>query len=151
MPRYSNTSKARLETCSDNLQDLFNRVIEHYDCSIIEGHRDRVRQNELKFLGRTKVSWPDSKHNSSPSKATDAAPYAKGRGIPWPKLPEDWTDPKQRASYINDMAAFYHFAGYVEGIAIQMGIKIRWGGDWDRDHDFTDQSFNDLVHFEDHT
>ena len=40
------------------------------------------------------------------------------------------------------------FAGYVQGVAEQLGIKIRWGGDWDSDFDFKDQTFNDLVHFE---
>ena len=35
------------------------------------------------------------------------------------------------------------------GVAAAEGIKIRWGGDWDRDNDLADQSFNDLVHFED--
>ena len=34
------------------------------------------------------------------------------------------------------------------GVASQMGIKIRWGGDWDRDTDLSDNRFNDLPHFE---
>lgn len=36
------------------------------------------------------------------------------------------------------------------GTADQIGLtgRIRWGGDWDRDHDVKDQTFNDLVHFE---
>jgi peptidoglycan L-alanyl-D-glutamate endopeptidase CwlK len=25
---------------------------------------------------------------------------------------------------------------------------IRWGGDWDGDQDFRDQTFDDLAHFE---
>jgi len=31
-----------------------------------------------------------------------------------------------------------------------MEIPIRWGGDWDRDHCLSDQSFDDLVHFATH-
>jgi len=34
------------------------------------------------------------------------------------------------------------------GVASQMGIKIRWGGDWDSDGSVCDNKFNDLVHFE---
>jgi peptidoglycan L-alanyl-D-glutamate endopeptidase CwlK len=34
------------------------------------------------------------------------------------------------------------------GIAAKMGIKIRWGGDWDRDEELHDQTFFDLPHFE---
>jgi hypothetical protein len=29
-----------------------------------------------------------------------------------------------------------------------MGIKIRWGGDWDMDTETKDNNFDDLVHFE---
>jgi peptidoglycan L-alanyl-D-glutamate endopeptidase CwlK len=29
-----------------------------------------------------------------------------------------------------------------------MGIKIRWGGDWDSDGDINDNRFDDLVHVE---
>jgi len=32
--------------------------------------------------------------------------------------------------------------------AEKRGIELRWGGDWDRDGDTTDQTFNDLPHFE---
>jgi hypothetical protein len=33
-------------------------------------------------------------------------------------------------------------------IAKRKGIELRWGGDWDRDGDRFDQSFNDLPHVE---
>ena len=62
-----------------------------------------------------------------PSLAIDAAPS-----------PIDW----------NDRERFFYFAGVVKGVAEEMGIKIRWGGDWDGDNDFDDQTFDDLVHFE---
>lgn len=107
-----------------------------------------VQQNAYFFQGRSKVVWPNGAHNKNPSEAVDAAPYLPGRGIPWPKPPEDWTDSSQRSAYIKDLCQFYHFAGYVEGMAEGGGIKIRFGGDWDRDHDFRDQTFDDLVHFE---
>jgi peptidoglycan L-alanyl-D-glutamate endopeptidase CwlK len=30
-----------------------------------------------------------------------------------------------------------------------LGVKLRWGGNWDRDGEpVTDQDFQDLVHFE---
>ena len=59
--------------------------------------------------------------------ALDAAP-----------CPIDWEDAKR----------FYLFAGFVLGIARQLGIKLRWGGDWDGDFTWRDQKFHDLVHFE---
>ncbi len=58
------------------------------------------------------------------------------------------------APYLNggvswDSRHCLYFAGLVMGIAKQMDIEIRWGGDWDRDNEpVTDQEFQDLVHFE---
>jgi hypothetical protein len=36
----------------------------------------------------------------------------------------------------------------LRGIAHEMGVKIRWGGDWDSDGEIKDNSFDDLVHVE---
>jgi len=129
MPKYGKISKARLATCDPRLQKVFNEVIKHWDCSILEGTRSEKRQNELynAVPRKSKVKWPNSKHNSSPSKAADVAPF-----------PLDWEDTER----------FYAFSGFVIGIATSMGITLRWGGDWDSDRDFKDQTFNDLPHFE---
>ena len=48
----------------------------------------------------------------------------------------------------NDKIRFYHFAGYVLGVAKTLGIKIRWGGDWNSNLNFKDEKFMDLPHFE---
>lgn len=127
MARFSEKSLERLKTCHPDLQILFKSVVEKYDCSILEGHRGQQRQDDLLAEGRTKVEFPNSKHNSLPSMAVDVAPY-----------PVDW----------NTKERFYHFAGYVLAVARTMGIKIRWGGDWDGDLTFKDQTFHDLPHFE---
>jgi len=129
MPKYSQRSLARLKECDDRLVTLFMNVIKKYDCSILVGHRSEADQNEAYDQRRSKVQWPDSKHNKKPSLAVDAVRYE--RGI-------DWDDTK----------GHYHFAGYVKGIADAMGISIRCGCDWDGDNQLKDQSFNDLIHFE---
>lgn len=148
MPAYSNASQTRLEECSRFLKDLFRTVVIKYDCSILTGHRGEVEQNEKFAQKLSKVRWPDGKHNKIPSEAADVGPYIPGRNIPWPKTPDDWNDNTQRNNYIKDMMQFAHFAGYVQGTANSMGREIRWGGDWDRDHDLRDNKFDDLVHFE---
>lgn len=127
MPAFSARSRAQLETCDQRIQDIFNRVIDTVDCTIIEGHRDEERQNEMFRTGKSQLRWPASKHNSSPSLAVDVAAY-----------PIDWKD-RERATL---------FAGYVLGIAENMGVRLRWGGDWNRDWQVTDNSFDDLWHFE---
>jgi peptidoglycan L-alanyl-D-glutamate endopeptidase CwlK len=131
MPEFSTNSMKQLDTCDFKLQALFHKVIMLRDCTIIEGHRDAERQNEMVRQGRSKLSWPDSRHNSSPSRAVDVGPYYPGEGIPW--------DDRQR---------FIFFAGYVFGVADDLRIPVRWGGDWDSDLTFTDQSFHDLPHWE---
>ena len=127
MAKYSKHSKKQLKTCHEDLQKLFNEVIKHWDCTVIEGTRDEETQNEYFRTRRSKKQWPNSKHNSTPSKAVDVAP-----------CPIDW----------EDLQRFYAFSGFVIGIATSMGITLRWGGDWDSDRDFKDQNFNDLPHFE---
>ena len=127
MAKFSTTSKQRLSTCHTDLQRLFAEVIKYYNCKVIEGHRTEQRQQEL-FESGDNVTWTTkSKHLHDPSDAVDVAPY-----------PIDW----------KDTVRFYHFGGFVLGIAQSMGLDIRWGGDWDGDTDLHDQKHMDLVHFE---
>lgn len=132
MPEFSKISEDRLITCHHDLQRLFREVVKNYDCRILCGHRGQAEQDRLFRVNASKVQFPNSKHNSSPAMAVDVAPYFQE----YPHL--RWTD----------YNSFYNFIGYVEATANMMGIKIRSGGDWDSDHDFSDQKFNDLVHFE---
>lgn len=127
MPHFGRRSLHQLRTCDPWLQRLFERVVLQYDCSILIGHRGETAQHEAFVAGKSEKDWPDGEHNQYPSKAVDVAPW-----------PIDWEDRKR----------FYHFGGYVLGVAEVLAIPIRWGGDWDRDYDLDDQDFNDLVHFE---
>lgn len=102
-------------------------MTQHFECTVLEGHRGQEAQEEAVRTGRSKVSYPNGKHNSLPSKAVDVAPY-----------PIDWKDEKR----------FCYFAGVVVEKARAMGITLRWGGDWNRNTDLKDQSFHDLPHFE---
>lgn len=127
MFHFSASSKRHLSTCDERLQRVFNNVIDHYDCTIICGHRNEAAQTLAFESGKSKLHWPDSNHNALPSKAVDVMPY-----------PINWSDYQRSA----------HFAGFVLGVAQSMGIKLRWGGDWDRDGQLKDQRFKDYPHFE---
>jgi peptidoglycan L-alanyl-D-glutamate endopeptidase CwlK len=127
MPKFGRSSRKRLATCDKRLQNVFNEVIKHVDCSVLEGQRDEERQNKLFDEGKTKVRFPDGRHNASPSRAVDVTPY-----------PVDWGDRERQTL----------FAGFVLGIARSMGIKLRWGGDWDMDFQVMDNRFDDFPHFE---
>jgi peptidoglycan L-alanyl-D-glutamate endopeptidase CwlK len=128
MPSFSEKSLKALETCDERLQRLFKEVVKYWDCTVTEGKRTEEEQRHNVAVGASKTL--DSKHVyplGKPSLAADVAPY-----------PVKW----------KDYPRFYAFAGFVIGTAVAMGLKVRWGGDWDSDRDFSDQNFNDLVHFE---
>ena len=127
MPKFGRKSRERLSTCESNLQKVFNEVIKHVDCSVLEGHREKDRQNKLFEEGKTKVKYPNGRHNRQPSSAVDVTPY-----------PVDWKDRERQTL----------FAGFVIGVASQMGINLRWGGDWDQDFQVIDNRFDDFPHFE---
>lgn len=124
MASFSKKSREQLEGVDYRLQDLAYRVVlDHHDCAVISGKRTEVEQRELVEAGKSKTM--NSKHLIG--KAIDLAPY-----------PIDWEDTKR----------FYYFAGMVMALAKEMEIPLRWGGDWDSDDDLSDQTFDDLVHFE---
>lgn len=127
MPTLSRRSQDRLATCDPRLIQLMTAVSAHWDVLILEGHRTKQAQDAAKAAGNSKLAWPNSRHNSLPSRAVDAAP-----------LPLDWSDRER----------FSLFAGFVLGIAAEQGIKLRWGGDWNQDTQVGDNRFDDLVHFE---
>ena len=129
MPRFGKRSKERLRGVDAKLQNVLNEVVKYFDITIIEGLRSQKRQNELVAQGKSKTKF--GKHVDG--KAVDIAPY-----------PIDW---KARDD-------FHLLGGFVLGIASQMGVKIRWGGDWSASSLFQgqrttkDNNFDDLVHFE---
>ena len=127
MPKFGRSSRTRLDSCEPDLQKVFNEVIKYVDCSVLEGHRGQERQNKLCDEGKSKVRFPNGRHNKLPSRAADVTPY-----------PVDWNDRERQTL----------FAGFVLGVARGMGINLRWGGDWDQDWEVKDNTFDDFPHFE---
>lgn len=134
MFKFGKNSLRQLNSCHKDLQMIFNEVIKHYDCTILEGFRGEKAQNEAFANGSSKLRWPTGKHNQYPSIAVDAISY-----------PIDWNDTKQHI----------FFAGFVCGIACMLKERgeimhrIRWGGAWDGLGKLNSpKQLNDLVHFE---
>lgn len=138
MYKFNARSNGNLNECHPDLRVLFRIVIEDYDCSVICGRRGKEAQDAAfySFPQLSKVKWPDSAHNAiapALSKAVDVIPY-----------PVNW----------QDVNRFYHFGGYVRGIAQQLfdqGImkhRLICGHDWNGDTDLNDQTFIDLPHYE---
>ena len=123
MFRFGRRSRKRLEGVDAKLVNVLNELIKIMYVTVIEGVRSEERQRELLKKGATKVKY--SKHMSG--KAVDIAPY-----------PIDWEDRER----------FHYMGGMLRGIGQQLGIRVRWGGDWDSDGEIKDNNFDDLVHVE---
>jgi len=116
-----------LDTCHEDLKAICHEVIKFYDFSVIEGYRDELTQEKYFREGSSHLRWPDSRHNRHPSCAVDL--------YPWPTGTKD-----------HDQMVL--LAGLFLATAHSMGVKIRWGGDWDGDWEMTDQRLVDIPHFE---
>lgn len=125
MPKFSKRSLTELDSCHVVLQRLMKRVIERTDFTVICGHRGQEAQDKAHRAGTSKLQFPHSKHNVSPSMAADIVPF-----------PIDW----------NDTMRFRELASVVKSCWNEMTAeeKLRyeliWGGDW--------ATFRDLPHFE---
>lgn len=130
MYAFSRTSLMKLNTCNSELVLLFSVVVRDYDCIITCGCRSKYDQDQAYLTGKSKLKYPSSKHNLTPSIAVDVVPYQLGKGA------------------IYNSSQCYHFVGYVLKTAETLGIKIRCGADWNMNKNVKDQKFNDLCHFE---
>ena len=136
MYKFSNNSKRELETCHLILQYIFEQVLKYglIDIAVIQGVRTRSEQNRLFDIGKSRVQWPNSRHNikklGDKSNAVDVAPCIFGK-VSWKK---------EHCIYV---------AGVAQGVGRSIGVDLRWGGNWDMDGEpVTDQAFQDLVHYE---
>ncbi len=131
MRRWGDRSTAVRDTLDPRLAKVMDRVLSEVgDMSLISGFRGEQEQNALYVSKRSRAMYPSSKHNQLPSVAVDFQPY------PLPKRKEKlW-------------AGLAYIAGRAIEIGIEEGVALRWGGDWNRDGDLTDNRFDDLFHLE---
>jgi hypothetical protein len=131
MPKFGSASKRELKSCVAELQTLANEVIKIFDFSVLEGHRNERDQNIAFAKGASQRQWPLGEHNSKPSKAMDVSPW-----------PIDWKNEEVARQ------RFVLLAGFMLCTALRLGIKLRWGGDWNGNLDTRDEKFRDYGHFE---
>ena len=119
MPVLSKRSQDTLAQCHPDLQKVAKEAIKHLAFTVYTGHRGKAAQDKAFAEKKSKVKWPNSKHNRKPSLAFDAYPD-----------PLDW----------NDIKRFDHMGRVIKEAAKKVNVKITWGGDW--------ASFRDRPHFE---
>ena len=128
MPEFSHRSLERLRTCHPDIRKVLKTaIVNGPDFTILCGHRGEEEQTKAFVEGRSSLKWPHSKHNQSPSRAVDVAPY-----------PVDWSD----------IGRFRVVVSYILGVADALGVEMRSGGDWDRDWEESDEWFRDGPHLE---
>lgn len=125
MPRFSGRSLKRLDECHPLLRRLMLSVVEETDISIICGARGEAEQNKAYALGHSKLRWPQSKHNLSPSMAVDAVPF-----------PIDWKDIDRFKELGQIVKQHWERIPAEE----RSGASLSWGGDW--------KTFKDYPHWE---
>jgi peptidoglycan L-alanyl-D-glutamate endopeptidase CwlK len=119
-------SEAKLKECHEKLQKLMAAVNERYPIQVICGHRNKEDQDKAFAEKKSKLKFPDSKHNRKPSLAVDIVPDPDRN----PKT-LDWNDTKEWQIMLH----------VVEQVADEMDIKIRLG----RDFKFVDLPHCELI------
>jgi peptidoglycan LD-endopeptidase CwlK len=123
MAKFGAKSLERLATCHTDLQRIMHELVKELDVTILCGYRNEQEQRAAFIAGHSKLMYPNSKHNKSPSRAVDVAPYsAKVKGVDWKDIP-----------------AFEDMCKRIERIAKELGVKIKLGRDF---------SFKDYPHVE---
>ena len=125
MPKFSRRSTEELESCHIVLQRLMKRVIQRTDFSVICGFRGQEAQDKAYTEGKSKLKFPRSKHNTSPSTAVDIVPY-----------PIDWDD----IDRFKELAAVVKEEWSLMPEAEKLRYRLEHGGDW--------KSFPDWPHWQ---
>lgn len=134
MPKFSRNSLEKIKDLNPNLQYILNKAIQIIDFAVVSGKRNEKEQRKLVESGKSKTM--DSKHLTGD--AFDFVPYVKGMGYVYDH---------ENKEFLYSLYAYY--AGIFMGIALEKGIKLRWGGDWNSNGvPYIDQNFQDLGHIE---
>lgn len=134
---FSQHSLEQLATLHPDLKIICSYAISRHDFKVLEGHRDQAAQDKAFAEGKSKLKWPQSKHNSNPSMAMDLLPFVNGKFI-------GWEDAKQW-QYFGGLVIGWADALYTMG---EIGHRLRWGHDFNGNNDLDDQRFVDAPHFE---
>jgi peptidoglycan L-alanyl-D-glutamate endopeptidase CwlK len=109
------TALKKLSTCHPDIIRLAKAVNEIFPIQCICGHRNELDQDKAFQNGFSKLKYPNSKHNKTPSLAGDFVP-----------------DPDKNPATIEwgDIKSFELMCLTFEQKADELGIKIRLGRDF---------------------
>lgn len=130
--RFSQSSLTARARLHPDLRAMVDDAIREVDFKILEGTRGRSAQELAFAAGHSKARFGESAHNYLPAVAVDLfpAPYS------WDTKRADVRD------------AFKTLRDVMMHAAQRRGVRLRWGGDWDRDGVPNSVGLIDLPHFE---
>lgn len=140
MPKFilGKRSTDNLVGVHPDLVRVVKRALElsEVDFTVIEGLRTPERQAELYAQGRTKPGKIVTKSLTSNHFINDQTGF--GHAVDIVPLPVDWKNTK----------AFDQVAQAMFKAASELGVKIRWGADWDQDGNPREKGETDSPHYE---
>lgn len=155
--KFSDRSKAELETSDIRLRRLAHWALIAKDHSVLKGHRPEAEQNAAFASGASQLPWPKGKHNGVPSKAIDVQAYPRPAPLEFERDPDKMAERELRRevkrlrAQLRDQplrAEQLYLLGIYKGAAVVFNVPIRTGADWDRDGEIADNGFDDLFHVE---
>lgn len=147
--QFGRSSRERLDTCHPDIILILTEALAHspIDFGVSEGVRSEAKQLEYFLAGKSRLDPrnPDQRdkcrhlpNDDGVSMAVDVYAWVHGKQ----ELSYDFNHLSLIAGVILSTASTLYNAGAVSH-------RLRWGGNWDSDGEIiTDQSFNDLPHFE---
>lgn len=133
--RFSSVSEYNVSSCTPGLQRVLRKAIrvvpKYLDFAVTCGHRNQLDQEDAFKRGASEKHWPNSKHNTLPSQAADIRPAGLFS-------PADW----------NDLIRFGRILGIIEAVALEEGVRLRFGCDWNGNGRSNDETFRDIPHIE---
>lgn len=133
MPQFGSASLGRRTQLHPDLQAIADEAIKRIDFAIICGWRGPEEQERAFNERKSKLHYPDSKHNQRPSMAMDC--------VPWPV---NWKNTEQ----------FVALGAVIMAVGAQLLMegkithKLRWGHDWDGDGIRGEAGETDFPHYE---
>lgn len=132
MYTLSSSSLKMLEGVHPDLVKVVKLAIQKSDIDFKVGEGVRTLERQKKLVAEGKSKTLNSRH--IPGKDG----YAKAVDL--------WTMPNGKVTWVQ--ADYVRLSKHVLDAAKELGVSIRWGGDWDGDGNWKEERFFDGPHFE---
>lgn len=140
-------SKKNLQGVHPDLVKVVKRAIEITEEDFMVGCGTRTRAMQMQLVAKGASKTMNSKH----LRQADGYSHAVDLWV-WKDGKISWDTSNAYSFYElthdDDYTLYQEIGTSMIKAAKELGVKIRWGADWDMDGQHTDHSFIDWVHFQ---